>query len=486
MPANIGILAAEVYFPKTFISQTVLEKSDGVPGKYTKGLGQFSMAVCDDAEDVNSLALTVTQRLIERTNLDLKKVGFLEVGSESLVDKSKSTKSVLMSLFEESGNFDLAGIDVKSACYGGTAALFNAINWLESSCCDGRLAVVVAADIAVYATPSTQPTGGAGAVALLLGPEAPLVIDPGLRVCAMRHHYDFYKPVMRSVFPEVDGQLSIACYKEALLTCYNLYRSKVEKATGLHASIVGDASHSGFPIYFACFHSPFCRLVAKSFGWLALQDTKVALSRSRACLNNNNNAPTNNNACETINGSAPAEVAIVQQLAPVVHEADSTQVSREVDALCVAATRDLFASKVEPGLRISSQVGNMYTASLYSCLISLACSVPEAELRGRRVLMFSYGSGYTASMFSLRISEKADFGSVFGLPCNSPLDRLALRTPIDHAQFLQRIQSREASVDKAPVEFPSEDLEERFFPGTYYLARIDEKHRRFYQRTPTH
>nr|VZI52405.1 unnamed protein product [Spirometra erinaceieuropaei] len=110
----------------------------------------------------------------------LKKVGFLEVGTESLIDKSKSTKSVLMQLFEESGNYDVAGIDVKSACYGSTAALFNAINWLESTSCDGRLALVVAADIAVYATKNTQPTGGAGAVALLLGRNAPLVLDAGL------------------------------------------------------------------------------------------------------------------------------------------------------------------------------------------------------------------------------------------------------------------------------------------------------------------
>lgn len=84
-----------------------------------------------------------------------------------------------MDLFEQIENYDIAGVDLKSACYGGTAALFNAINWLESSYCEGRFALVVAADIATYSTPSTQPTGGAGAVALLLGPNAPLVFDKG-------------------------------------------------------------------------------------------------------------------------------------------------------------------------------------------------------------------------------------------------------------------------------------------------------------------
>ncbi len=75
---------------------------------------------------------------------------FSQVGSESLVDKSKATKTTLMSLFEESGNFDLAGIDVKSACYGSTAAFFNAINWLESSCCDGMLSYHSLTDLYLY------------------------------------------------------------------------------------------------------------------------------------------------------------------------------------------------------------------------------------------------------------------------------------------------------------------------------------------------
>jgi len=43
----------------------------------------------------------------------------------------------------------------------------------------GRLAIVVAADVATYARGTARPTGGAGAVAMLLGPNAPLVLDRG-------------------------------------------------------------------------------------------------------------------------------------------------------------------------------------------------------------------------------------------------------------------------------------------------------------------
>lgn len=65
-------------------------------------------------------------------------IGRLEVGTETIIDKSKSVKSCLMQLFEESGNTDVEGIDTTNACYGGTAALINAINWVESSSWDGK------------------------------------------------------------------------------------------------------------------------------------------------------------------------------------------------------------------------------------------------------------------------------------------------------------------------------------------------------------
>lgn len=43
----------------------------------------------------------------------------------------------------------------------------------------GRYALVVAGDIAVYASGNARPTGGAGAVAMLVGPNAPLIFERG-------------------------------------------------------------------------------------------------------------------------------------------------------------------------------------------------------------------------------------------------------------------------------------------------------------------
>jgi hypothetical protein len=64
---NVGILAIEVYTPSTYIEQIELEEHSGVSaGKYTLGLGQDGLGFCGDAEDVNSLALTVVHSLLEK------------------------------------------------------------------------------------------------------------------------------------------------------------------------------------------------------------------------------------------------------------------------------------------------------------------------------------------------------------------------------------------------------------------------------------
>lgn len=269
-PEDIGILAIEMYFPSTYVDQTELEQYDGVSkGKYTIGLGQARMGFCSDRLDINSLCLTVTKKLMEKHNVNPANVGFLMVGTETLVDKSKSVKSVLMQLFEESGNSDIEGLDTTNACYGGTAALFHAINWVESSSWDGRYAIVVCGDIAIYASGSARPTGGCGAAAMLIGPNAPLVFDRGLKATHMAHTYDFYKPDMSSEYPTVDGKSTIICYTKALDKCYSAFCLKFDKLTTKNGAKKGVNLKAFDGLLF---HAPYCKLVQKSVSRLAFND----------------------------------------------------------------------------------------------------------------------------------------------------------------------------------------------------------------------
>jgi hydroxymethylglutaryl-CoA synthase len=45
----------------------------------------------------------------------------------------------------------------------------------------------------VYEAGPARPTGGAGIVAMLIGPNAPIVFEPGLRATHMEDVFDFYK-----------------------------------------------------------------------------------------------------------------------------------------------------------------------------------------------------------------------------------------------------------------------------------------------------
>lgn len=125
----MGILGLEIYFPSSYVSQEELEVFDKVPkGKYTIGLAQLAMSIVNDREDVNSISLTCVKNLLEKYQIRPERVGRLEVGTETLIDKSKSIKTTLMQLFAP--NHDIEGVTSINACYGATNALFNTINWV--------------------------------------------------------------------------------------------------------------------------------------------------------------------------------------------------------------------------------------------------------------------------------------------------------------------------------------------------------------------
>ncbi|PWA26343.1 hypothetical protein CCH79_00018161 [Gambusia affinis] len=471
-PKDVGIIAMELYFPSQYVDQAELEEFDGVAaGKYTVGLGQARMGFCSDREDINSLCLTVVQRLMERNSLSYDCIGRLEVGTETIIDKSKSVKTVLMQLFEDSGNTDVEGIDTTNACYGGTAALFNAVNWVESSSWDGRYALVVAGDIAVYATGSARPTGGAGAVAMLIGPNAALTFERGLRGTHMQHAYDFYKPDMVSEYPVVDGKLSVECYLSALDRCYSVYRnkihaqwqrggSKLRRTVHIFSFQKGSDKHFSLDDFdFLVFHSPYCKLVQKSVARLMLNDFLKHPSP------------------DTEAGPFAGFDAF-RDVKP-----EETYFDRDVEKAFMKASAQLFETKTKASLLLSSQNGNMYTPSVYGCLASLIAQHTASQLAGQRVGLFSYGSGFAATLYSLRVTQDHTPGSALDKLVSSLSDlrvRLDSRRKMSPAAFSEIMKLREETHHLASY-IPRSSVED-LFPGTWYLTRVDDKHRREYAR----
>ena len=285
------------------------------------------------------------------------------MGTESLIDKAKSVKSVLTTLFEPSGNTSLEGVDTIHACYGGTNALFNAINWVESRSWDGRDAIVVAPDIALYKEDSSRLTGGAGCVAMLVGPNALLSLEPSLRGVYMTNTFDFYKPDLKVEFPIVNGHESIVCYLSALDGCH---KDLLRRAEAAKNKPNGDGPKSVKNVLdlfdYMAFHTPNCKLVSKSYGRLKYND----------CLRSTDAADWE---------------GIPDELRKLGY--DESLKDKALEKALVAVTKDQFKKQVEPCIVAPSLCGNMYNGSLYCSLISLISNIDLAAAAGKTVGMFS-------------------------------------------------------------------------------------------------
>lgn len=298
-------------------------------------------------------------------------MGRLEVGTETLVDKSKSTKTILMDLFP--GNTNIEGATVINACYGGTAALLNAFAWVESEGWDGRYAIVVAADIAAYARGGARPTSGVGAVAVLVGRDAPLAFDPKERATHAANVWDFFKPDHTVEYPTVDGKLSQVCYYQALEDVYARFCDKLSKN---HSD---QRFHAESHDYFV-FHAPYNKLVQKSFGRLFFSDARFRAEQ----------------------GETDLEGFEQDWLTKPVEE---TYADKAIEGALKKISAQAYKQRLEDANMASKLVGNTYTASVFLGLASLIDRAGgKGDLTpGKSIAVFSYGSGALATMYRLSV-----------------------------------------------------------------------------------
>ncbi|XP_010919200.1 hydroxymethylglutaryl-CoA synthase isoform X3 [Elaeis guineensis] len=397
---SAGILAMDIYFPSTCVQQEELEVYYGVSrGKYTIGLGQDCMAFCTELEDVVSMSLTVVKSLLEKYQIDPRQIGRLEVGTETIIDKSKSIKTWLMQIFE------------------------------------------------VYAEGPARPTGGAAAIAMLIGPNAPISFESKFRGTHMSHAYDFYKPNLASEYPVVDGKLSQICYLMALDSCYKHFCNKNENFEGKQFSI--------FDADYFVFHSPYNKLVQKSFARLYFND----FLRNSSCI----------------------EEAAREKLEPFLNlSGDESYQSRELEKASQQVAKHLYDAKVQPSTLIPKQVGNMYTASLYASFASLLHN-KHSTLGGQRVVMFSYGSGLSSTMFSFKIQDGQHPFSLSNIVNVMNISqKLELRHVFPTEKFAETMKLMERRY--GAKDFVTSKDTSLLYPGTFYLTQVDSLYRRYYAK----
>src|SRR4051812_44501564 len=157
-----------VAIPRRYLDLGDLAIARGVdPLKYTLGLGAREMAIADPSEDTVSLAAEAGRPAPSAARPQPGKLGRLVVGTETGADHSKPVSSYVHGLLELPRAMRV--YDTQHACYGGTAGLWAAVEWIASGAAAGRAALVICSDIARYGLATAgEPTQGAGAVAMVI------------------------------------------------------------------------------------------------------------------------------------------------------------------------------------------------------------------------------------------------------------------------------------------------------------------------------
>ena len=262
--SSFGISSLGLQFPSLFMHVEQLASLRGAdPDKYTKGLGCGEMALCSSENDVVSLATGAARRALGRWDGGIEDIGLLAVGTETARDMSRPLSAWVASDLGLQGA--VRSYEVKHACYGGTLALRQAFEWCASGSNQGKSALVIASDVALYAEGDPgEPTQGAGAVAMIVDGSKVAQIDP-TSYAYSQPVFDFWRPV-GNAYPLVEGQLSLDSYNRAAESCFR--------------ALIGDEDPWQMLMGYeaACFHVPFPKMVKKavthlgeSFGWAPSQ-----------------------------------------------------------------------------------------------------------------------------------------------------------------------------------------------------------------------
>jgi hydroxymethylglutaryl-CoA synthase len=268
MISRAGISSIGLHLPSRGMRVEELAGLRGVdPAKLTVGLGCREMALCAPGESAATLATEAARRALSRWDGDLSQIALLAVGTETALDMSRPLSAWVAEGLGLRGA--VRSYEVKHACYGGTLALRQALEWKLSGAAPGKAALVVAADVALYAEGDPgEPTQGAGAVAMIVDDHARIaVIEPASHAYS-EPAFDFWRPVGQA-FPSVDGPLSLDCYKRATERCF----AQLANGAPLERVLEGHAA--------LAFHVPFPKMVRKAFTHLC-EHQGVSAGRTEA------------------------------------------------------------------------------------------------------------------------------------------------------------------------------------------------------------
>lgn len=327
---------------------TLAEATGTDPAKFRLGLGQDEFSFPAPDEDIVTMGATAALPLIQRGGTE--GIRTLIVATESGTDQSKAAGLAIHRLLDLPSQVRV--IEFKEACYSGTAGLQAAIGLVSRN--PGDRVLVIASDVARYELDSPgEPTQGAGAVAMLVSADPSLIeIEPASGIHSADVD-DFWRP-NDSTTAIVDGALSVTAYLDSLTGAWNDLQDR------------GGAGIA--EIDRILYHQPFTKMAKKAQVHLA-GITGAALSTELGV-----------EAAAGVGAAVSADTA-EQPGAPASADTGATASATTGPRDTGLATSTLY----------NRRLGNSYTASLWAGLCSLLDH--DEDLAGRRIGLFSYGSG---------------------------------------------------------------------------------------------
>ncbi len=341
-PISVGIDRISFATPHYYLNLTDLANARGIdPNKFTIGIGQSEQSVPPNHQDIVTLAAEAARPLLP--HIDSNRLKMLIVGTESGVDASKSSALYVQNLLKLTPW--VRCVEVKEACYGGTAALMMACDYVRAHAEKDPQVLVIAADIARYGlnTPG-EVTQGAGAVAMLVSANPHVLEINDDSVVKSADIQDFWRPVYQDT-ALARGKFSTEQYIQFFCDVWKEYCAQNSCNFNDFAGL--------------CFHLPYTKMGLKAL--------KAAMD---SCADSCADSCDNSNLSES--------------------------------------SRKRLLSRYETSTKYSRRVGNIYTGSLYLGLLSLleldevACENSElpALKSGDKIGLFSYGSGAVGEFFS--------------------------------------------------------------------------------------
>lgn len=254
----IGIDKINFFTPNTYIDLVTLANTRGIdPDKFTIGIGQSKMAVPTITQDTVSMGANAALPILEQE--DLESIDLIVVGTETGIDESKSTAAFIHQLLNIQPF--AKSVEVKQACYGATAGLMMARDYIKAH--PGRKALVIGSDISRYGlNTSGEVTQGAGAIAILVSEHPRILTLEDTSVAMTESIFDFWRPNYSDT-AIVDGKFSNEAYVKFFDTIWEEYQKQTNYSL---------ADFSAF-----CFHLPYSKMGKKALlPALENQDEKTA------------------------------------------------------------------------------------------------------------------------------------------------------------------------------------------------------------------